>query len=333
MEQQRYQAVIEEIKTGFYRVELPLPNNPLKSLNSYMLKSPARNLIIDTGLNRPECWEAMRGALEELAIDLSRTDIMLTHYHADHCGLAAKLMTETSTAYCVASEAVVVNQMGHWSKHWQTLGEYARIHGFPQEELDKALENHPGRLFSPRTRIEFHDLQEGDTFQIGDYNLRCIATPGHTHAHICLYDAHHKLLISGDHILGDITPNISQWYDDSDDLNHFFQSLDKVAGLEVELVLPAHRRTFTHFRERIEELRQHHQARLSEILPILERGGRMSAYQIAGRMTWDMRGTWQDFAVQQRWFATGEAIAHVKYLERQGKVRKMLDGDLVYYQL
>ena len=52
--------MIEEVLPNLFRIEIPLPDSPLKSLNSYVIKAADRNLIIDTGLNRKECFRAMR---------------------------------------------------------------------------------------------------------------------------------------------------------------------------------------------------------------------------------------------------------------------------------
>jgi predicted metal-dependent hydrolase len=38
-------------------------------------------------------------------------------------------------------------------------------------------------------------------------------------------------------------------------------------------------------------------------------------------MTWDIKAdSWDQFPVAQRWFATGEAISHLRYLEEEGKL-------------
>ena len=70
-----------------YQIHVDLPDNPLKYLNSYVVKGPTRHLVIDTGFNRPECQAALCGGLRELDVDLSRTDLFLTHLHGDHSGL------------------------------------------------------------------------------------------------------------------------------------------------------------------------------------------------------------------------------------------------------
>jgi glyoxylase-like metal-dependent hydrolase (beta-lactamase superfamily II) len=89
----------EEILPDRYRLKIPLPESPLKYLNSYVLKSSYRNLIIDTGLNRRERLEAMQTGLAELSVDLNRTDIFITHLHAAHFGLVNKLATDSNRIF------------------------------------------------------------------------------------------------------------------------------------------------------------------------------------------------------------------------------------------
>ncbi len=91
--------MIEEIRPNFFRVKIPLHNSPLKYLNSYVVQSSERNLIVDTGLNSKECLEAMQTGLQELEIDLAKTDFFITHLHADHFGLVGKLVTDTSKIF------------------------------------------------------------------------------------------------------------------------------------------------------------------------------------------------------------------------------------------
>ena len=103
-------------------------------------------------------------------------------------------------------------------------------------------------------------------------------------------------------------------------LGDYLASLDKVSALEVDIVLPGHRRIFRNCRDRIKELKRHHNRRAGEVLSILGRESG-NAYQVASQMTWDLDyASWNLFPVAQKWFATGEAIAHLRYLEEEGKV-------------
>lgn len=310
---------IEEVLPGLFRAEIPLPNNPLKATNSYLIKDQERSLIIDTGMNREECMEAFAGVLRELQLDLSRTDFFITHLHADHLGLVGELARPSSRIFFNRIDALIAA----FSDLWKTLFDVARKHGFHEQELMEALSRHPGYRYSPSSPVDFEYLVEGDELSYGPYTFTCVHTPGHTPGHLCLYDRSRKLLVSGDHILGDITPNISAWDDASDPLREYLRSLDKVYRMEIDLVLPGHRRIVSDCRGRIEELKRHHRERLDEVFGIIEGEGAASAYRIAARMTWDIEAEdWESFPLTQKWFAIGEALAHIRYLEAEKRVRR-----------
>lgn len=323
--------MVDEVAPNIYRIELPLPKNPLRALNSYLIKNGERNLIIDTGMNREECLDAMTSGLKEMKVDLNKTDFFITHMHADHSGLASTLATATSKVYASQADAEIINSWG--ISVFQEQANFATRNGFPEDDVQWAIKNHPGFKYSSKHYIPFSIVRDGDRVEAGDYSFRCVFTPGHTPGHMCLYDPDKKLFISGDHILFDITPNISLFYEKDNPLDEYLKSLDKVNQLEVKLALPGHRNSFTAFRQRIEELKVHHQTRANEVLSILQ-GGSQNAFTIASQMTWDMDYKFfHQFPVPQKWFAIGEALSHLKYLEVRGKVQREVHGQNVTYSL
>ncbi len=319
----------EEILPNLFRLKIPLPESPLKYLNSYVIRDADRSLIIDTGLNRKECLEAMMAGLHKIGIDLEKSDIFITHLHADHFGLVAKLVTDSSRVYFSRPERELMES-------WEGFGamiKYAGKNGFPENELRSVLDKHPGAKYGSDWIPEMQLLDDADAISVGDYHFKCVATPGHTMGHICLYEPGKKLLVAGDHILIDITPNIQCWTDTQNPLKHYLASLDKVAGLKVDLTLPGHRRLITNHVARITELKQHHASRLNEVVAILE-GTSLNAFQIASRMTWDIKAdSWDQFPVAQKWFATGEAISHVRYLEKEGRLVRKNNDEVTRYSL
>ncbi|UCG64054.1 MAG: MBL fold metallo-hydrolase, partial [Deltaproteobacteria bacterium] len=193
--------MIEEILPNLYRMEIPLPDSPLRALNSYVIKASERNLIIDTGWNRQECMNAMQAGLRRLSVDLRKTDFFITHGHGDHLGLVPDLAPDTSTIYFNQPDA-------DWLKNaarWKAGSDFARVNGFPESEL-KGMRKGPSNYNLP-----FTILGEGDAVRIGEYQFTCVETPGHTEGHMCLYDPNKRVLVAGDHILDDITPNITSW--------------------------------------------------------------------------------------------------------------------------
>jgi glyoxylase-like metal-dependent hydrolase (beta-lactamase superfamily II) len=308
----------EEILPGLFRIKIPLPESPLKYLNSYVIKSDDRCLIVDTGFNRKECLEAMTKGLSELKIDLAHCDFFITHLHADHFGLIARLVTKTSRIFFSRPDKEIIES---W-EGFEPMIEYAGKNGFPENELRNALHQHPGYKYGSEWTPDLNVLEDGETITYGNYCFECVETPGHTLGHLCLYEAGQKILIAGDHILSDITPNIQCWSDKENPLEKYLASLDKIRKLDVGLVLPGHRRLFKDHRARIDELKLHHERRAEEILDILKKGSG-SAFEVASAMTWDIKfDSWNDFPVAQKWFATGEAISHLRFLEEKMLVTK-----------
>jgi glyoxylase-like metal-dependent hydrolase (beta-lactamase superfamily II) len=321
--------MIEEIRKDLYRIVIPLPNNPLRSVNSYVIRGAERNLIIDTALNRKECLDAFLKGVNDLAVDLAKTDFLVTHFHTDHLGLVGEVATKSSKLLFNQPE---LNWMLDWGG-WDVMLGYGAVNGFPRSELEAALKQHPGNRFAPSGFPDIQIIEDGTALSVGDFAFRCVSTPGHSPGHICLYEAHQKLLISGDHVLGDITPNIQCWSDTQNPLKDYLDSLDKVRGLDVALMLPGHRSLITRPAQRIDELEGHHRNRLNEILAILTQGP-AHAYQVASQMKWDIDApSWEQFPVTQKWFATGEAIAHLRYLEESKAVRRIPERTETEYEL
>jgi len=261
---------------------------------------------------------ALVSGLRECGVDLKQADFFITHMHADHSGLVSNLAEQGARIYFGEADAEIIRSSA--PEHWEKMIDLARKCGFPGEELEKAVGSHPGRRYSPDNSLNICVLKDGDMTSIGDYSFRCIETPGHTPGHICLYEPGKKIFICGDHILFDITPNITLSFEERNPLKEYLMSLDKVYDLDVELVLPGHRSIFRNQKGRIRELKQHHQARLKEVISILGKG-KQNAFQVASQMTWDIGyKSWDLFPPTQKLFAFGEAMAHLKYLEEAGEV-------------
>lgn len=312
--------MIDEVLPNIFCLKIPLPHNPLGVLNSYLIKGQERRLLIDTGFNWPECRKALLEGIAELGLNLEDLEFLITHVHADHSGLLFDLAPQGSVVYASERDADELRAC-FTNTYWQDVDREFGLYGFPQNRIGS--EANQIKSYISGHDLGFVYLHEGSVLEIGDYRFTCIMTPGHSPGHVCLYDKEQKVLISGDHILPDISPNITLWPNVEDPLGNYLHSLDKVDQMDIDLVLPGHRGIIRDCHGRIRELKEHHRARLDEVMEILK-GGAMDAYQIASHMTWDLSySCWDEFPPFQRWFATGEAIAHLQHLLRQDKIIKI----------
>ena len=319
--------MIQEMLPSIYRVAIPLPKSPLGNLNCYMIKDSDKTLILDTGFNSSSCLQGLEQGLEELEVDPAHSEVVITHMHSDHSGLVSLLEERGATICCHPRDAGFINSTGQW----EDILEFGYRCGVPQEKLHQARDSHPGYRYRPERPVELSPLHDGDIIHTGTYSFTCLHTPGHTEGHICLYEPGQGLLICGDLILRGITPNISQWSDEGNPLGEYLQSLERIRELDPGLTLPGHREPFRDPADRIGELKEHHRRRLEEILSLLPEEG-LTAYEVASRMRWDLdTANWEDFPLAQKWFATGEAMAHLSYLKQQGLVtRELVSGRHIF---
>lgn len=320
-----------QIENNIYTIPIPLPNNPLKCLNSYVIKDGKRSLVIDTGFRMPECYEALTGGLQELGVDMDSADIFLTHLHSDHSGLAPEIAGQDTKIYITREDGERILR-GLAEKENHRAGEY-RSYGFSEEELEH-LDDAPSMKYQQNKRTDFTYISDGDVLEYGGRRLQVIETPGHTPGHVCLYDKADKVMFLGDHVLFNITPNITTWPGFDDPLGHYVHSLMDISIYEVRLPLPGHRAVNGTMAERIGTIIEHHGARIREMLDILDVNPGMTPYDLSGKMTWRVRGrtsSWADFPLSQKWFAVGETAAHLEYLLKRGRVRREFDGTVWHF--
>lgn len=320
--------MIERIwsQPDIYRIEVPLPDNPLRYLNSYVITGSGRFAVIDTGFNRPECKEALFTGLAELGVDFTVTDLFLTHLHADHTGLVGDFVARGAQVYMHPIDYQYLQDSRDEST-WKYTETRFMEEGMPEEDIKLQFSNH-ARAYSPDPNFVIQPVEDGQVIDLGGEEVEVLHTPGHTKGLCCLWMKGQGILFSSDHVLFDITPNIQVWMNMQDSLERYLKSLDKVRDLPVQLVLPAHRKGRTSVVERIEEIKRHHDARLEEVRSLVERHPSSTAYDIAPHLTWSMRGKkWPDFPPTQKWFALGETLAHLEYLVTHGVImRQRVDG-------
>lgn len=321
--------MILEIQPNIFCAKIPLPGSPLKNMNSYILKTDDRNLIIDTGFNHEKSLEAMQRAQQALNLDLDRTDLFITHFHIDHFGLVPQLVSRNTQIYFNRIETEL-------QEDWEGFDgelDYLARHGFPKHLVAGVLEDHPAKDYFPvRWPKEAHLIDDGDRITLGPFQLEFVHTPGHSPGHMCLYESNHKILFCGDHLLSEISPIIMCWSEKENRLKAYLESLLKTRNLDVSAAYPGHHDFIYNHQMTTDRLLTHHEIRLSEILNILANKPQ-TAFAIAAKMGWNFKdGNWDDFPDVQKCFATSEAVAHLRYLEKEGKIRSLFENGRIYFR-
>jgi glyoxylase-like metal-dependent hydrolase (beta-lactamase superfamily II) len=333
METAGHSRPFRKVAENIYRVKIPLAVPLLDSMNAYVIKDQERNLIVDAGMSQDQCEEAMEAALRELDVDLTKTDFFMTHHHGDHFGLVGRLLADGASILINRTEAGLVERIGSGAII-PDVTHFLEITGFPETDVEKVIPSRAGMEYRARESWPFRFVSDGQAFRKGGHHFRCVTTPGHSTGHTCLYDEKDRILIAGDHLLRNITPAIQLRSDNENPLDDYVKSLDRLYDMDIDLVLPGHGPAFRNCKARIDQIRKHHEQRAGEVLAALAAGNK-DAYEVASRIPWsivDFEG-WEGVPLLQKFFATGEAFSHLKYLEEKGRVRKETRGKRIVYSI
>ncbi len=329
---------MNEVSPGIFRLQVPIPNNPLENTNVYLVRGDNGYLLVDVGMDTGEALAALEHQLGEIRVSFGDIDqIAVTHAHMDHIGLAARvkeLSGATLALHRIDARSLGGNR-GPGNATFEQFEQWLRANGFPPADL---VQPHPGPAHDHRRveQLATPDvlLEDGDQIAAGDFRFTVVWTPGHAPGHVCFYDPAHRVLLAGDHVLPVTTPNVGLRNADGSPLNDFLASLRKVRDLDVRLVLPAHEQPFTDLPGRVDAIIAHHRQRLDEILAALS-DGPVTAYQVSHGVTWmpETGGArFESLSYWDRRMAVSETLAHLEALRDEGAVEKSEHSGVTYYR-
>ncbi|HEX8061770.1 MAG TPA: MBL fold metallo-hydrolase [Allosphingosinicella sp.] len=320
------QGELVGLADGVGWARLPIPGS-LKHINIWVLEDGEGVALVDTGLDIPPCREAWEALFSGPLAGRAVTRVICTHFHPDHLGLAGWLterfevplwMTRGEWLFgrLLASDvrdAPPKEAVAHW-----------RAAGWDEARIEAEAEKGWGRFASvvSPVPVAFVRIQEGDRIDIGARTWRVLIGSGHCPEHACLIDDDAGLMIAGDQVLPRITSNVSLSVSEpeADPLGEWLVSIEKLKGLpDSLLVLPSHGEPFIGLHARLDALAFGHRDRLDALhVKLAEPRRAVDCFGVlfARQIDDSMLG-----------LATGEALAHLRRLEVEGRaLREALDG-------
>lgn len=316
---------ITQVAPDVYQARLPLPF-ALRLVNIYLLRGPHGWTVVDTGIHTTEGEAAWREIFQTLNFTPSDIEqIILTHVHPDHVGLAGWLTAlgaeagKTIPVYASPREDEQMQRVWRNPQAEENFSGWLLRGGMPHAMADVVSQH----MISTHTMTQPHPpmltpLLPETSVQMGERCFRAIHAPGHSDGQLVFYQADERLMLSGDQVLMKITPNIGKWsQSDADPLGLFLHSLDALETLPVSRALPGHKDLITDWAGRIGELRAHHSHRLQQVQAALAEGHN-TPYAITGVLFETSRFTPHEWR-----FALAESLAHLEYLQRRGLARQI----------
>jgi glyoxylase-like metal-dependent hydrolase (beta-lactamase superfamily II) len=322
----------EMVRPGLWSIPTPFPGSPLRYVLSYAVEYDGGVALVDTGWPCEQAWDGLGAGLRVAGWDIGDVKaVLITHGHGDHKGLAKRIRERTG-AWVAMHEADIVtpDQFDDQASFRKAGDEWLRLRGGRAADFRAVYERR--NETAPDSFDEF--ILEPDRLLIDGErplgpgtSLVSLWTPGHTPGHVCFADRDRGVLLTGDHILPRITPNISPSpFETGDVLGQYLKSLAATPDLPGAEVLPAHEYRFTGLAERARGIRKHHEKRLAEVMTALRAQPGSTTVQVTEALQWSR--PWAQMQGLQRRFAIGEAYAHLVHLERTGyATNKGIDVD------
>jgi glyoxylase-like metal-dependent hydrolase (beta-lactamase superfamily II) len=321
-----------DVAPGLQWIRMPLPF-ALDHINLWLHNDVQDGADGTTLIDCGASTEATRAAWEIILTTVldkrPPVRVIATHCHPDHVGLSGWLCERFDIPFVTsAAEYAFARMMAaalpgvdgpsaipHFERHG--LRDPVLL-----EQMRSRRNYYPSLV--PGVPASYVRLQDGQTVRIGSRDWRVITGFGHSPEHVSLFCAAESILIAGDMVLPRISTNVSVFAiePEGNPVQQYLDSLSKFSDLpDSTLVLPSHGRPFRGLHTRIAQLRDHHTARLAEVLDACATP--QSAADIVPLM---FR---RPLDAHQLSFALGEALAHLHQLWYAGLLRRSNNKETV----
>ncbi len=290
-------------------------------------------MLVDCGMHLaasdggPDSLSQLEHAMAQVGLRLDQvTQLVITHAHTDHWGQAASVIGRSGCQMWMhPNHEHATAELDHESvaTHW---AEIARQSGIPS----KLFEAYVARAKDSPSGIALlvapdRELVAGVTIDTDLGPWQVFETPGHAPSHICLFQPEHRIMISGDHLLG----RVSLYYDygwTPDPVAEFLNSLELVDGLDARLCLSGHGRPFTDVHAHVVATRERVLERMEKLLEALAVGPSTAANLIPA--LYDLPLTEHT----SPWFLS-ETLSMLAHLQQTGRVTRVQQDGVELWRL
>lgn len=300
-------------------------------VNVYLVKEDPLTLI-DVGPKTDDAYRVLVDKLGRIGVKLSDIQcVVLTHAHEDHCGLAKRVRDEAKNAEILVHQWESGHLFGRLAQDQHR--ELLLRSGVPPAVFDemRSLYQDISLLTDALEDGDYRTLNDEEELEFTGGTLRVLHTPGHTPGSCSFVREANRTIVCGDCVLKRITPNPIVSPDPIDpsrrfpSLGEYLVSLARLREYRPTLVYGGHGEPITDFEEIFHRYVRAIDDRQRKVVSLVPGEG-TTAFEVASKLfakSFD--------ADVHRFLAVSEAIAHLDYAEREGKLAvEMRQGVEVY---
>ena len=327
-----------QMTDDIWQLRLPLPY-ALDHVNVYLIAGDSGWTLVDCGLNISAARALWKNSFEQLRIGPDSVEqIVVTHVHPDHFGLAGWLQERFSSPDRQVPVWVSAGENFFFESLWanfQTAGQsefgltyYTRC-GVPPEQGEKvqAATVKTGQRTLPHP--SFSVLDGTRPLKMGNRTWEQIHAPGHADGQVIFYNRAARLFLSGDQLLMKITPNVGRWPNSElGVLERYLGSLQQLKTYQVDVAFPGHKWLIGDWQQRLAEMDVHHAERLNTTLEAVRVNPGIDVNRVS-QVVFRLG----DLDIHQSRFAIAETLAHLDYLEARGDIGCVLTDGVWRYDV
>ncbi len=308
---------------------IPIPIKlPIKFTNcTLILDDPLT--IIDPGCKSEQTLKLIDNELKKHNRTLKQVErVLLTHGHIDHFGCCEDIRELSGATIFLhkndfAKSSRTEEKGGKFSNTYKdTLMRY----GCPENGL-KGIDNfltYILPMYDPLTQAEHYS---NNNIDFKNNRLEIIETPGHTSGSVCFYHRESKILISGDTLIKEISPNPVMEFLESGERFHsvasFRQSIKKLSNYGYSNIIAGHGDNITNF----ERVYDNYQLEWSKIENDFVKAFKLRKVLSAYDMMLEIYGQLEEFEI---FFGMSEMIGYfdffktknfIEYIEENGIIK------------
>jgi glyoxylase-like metal-dependent hydrolase (beta-lactamase superfamily II) len=321
-----------KLEDDIWQLRLPLPY-ALDHVNVYLIQGDGGWTLVDTGLNISKARALWDQTFAELGIDRTNVrQIVVTHVHPDHFGMAGWLQEQFSSPEKQVPVYVSTEDHQRFFGLWDELKKEKTLDAMTRFFISSGISAEHAQAVTDTTRRTgtktiphplFTPIASKGTLKMGNRNWDVIHAPGHADGQMIFYDSADRLFLSGDQLLMKITPNIGYWHDTKPGvLQRYLDSLTRLQDYDVRVGYPGHKWLIGDWQQRIVEMLAHHDERLATTFEAVQQAAGTSANGVS-QAVFRLR----ELNVHQSTFAIAETLAHLDSLEASNAIqREEVDG-------
>lgn len=313
----------------FTRLSIPTPFQ-IGAVNAYL----AGRTIVDPGPGSEEAWTALCSDLEERGLTPGDIEqVVVTHPHPDHFGLAARFREEGARVFASPAAADIIADFESRLDYEQPFFvDFFDRNGMARSTA-KTVTDLPGSFLSLSPSVETdHELADGETFPIAGETVTAHAVEGHAPGELLFayeVDGERRAIV-GDQVMNEITPNPLLQPPPTEDeprprvLPAYNRSLERVREMAFDRLLPGHRDIVTDPRQRVDEILAANEERTETVRALLD--GPTTAVEVMEELFGDLPAT-------EYFPAMSEAVGHLDVLFERGEVESEERGGVTVYEV